>query len=295
MNMDNSFSTSDYPGLYQASDNASLQAQAYYLAAIQIYLILLIAGTVCTLFLGECIILAIVAAVILIATLFTSILLAFKRFDKTWYNGRVVAESVKTVTWRYMMHAEPYHNPEENIARSIFLTELRQILEQNKQLGQIFTGATATMNAISSRMAEIYSLTLNERKSLYLKDRIDDQLSWYAKKANSNKKNASRWFVIMCAAQAFALILVLIRIAKPAWHYLPINALIVCAGVALTWMQTKKFQDLSMAYSLTAHEISILREDSQNISNEKDFSNFVNDAENAFSREHTQWQVRRQS
>jgi hypothetical protein len=101
----------DYPGLYQASDKASLQAQTCYLAAIQIYLILLIAGAVCTLFLGECTILAIIAAVILIATLFTSILLAFKRFDKTWYNGRVVAESVKTVTWRYMMHAEPYHNP----------------------------------------------------------------------------------------------------------------------------------------------------------------------------------------
>jgi hypothetical protein len=142
-------------------------------------------------------------------------------------------------------------------------------------------------------MAKIYSLTLNERKSLYLKDRIDDQLNWYCKNANLNKKNASLWFVIMCAAQAFALILVLIRIAKPTWHYFPINALIVCAGAALTWMQTKKFQDLSTAYSLTAHEIGMLREDSQNISNEKDFSNFVNDAENAFSREHTQWQARR--
>lgn len=285
----------DYPGLYQTSDKASLQAQTCYLRAIQFYLILLISGAVCTLFLGECVILAIIAAVILLATLSTSILLASKRFDKTWYSGRAVAESVKTITWRYMMHAEPYHDPDENITKSIFLNDLRQILEQNKQLEHIFTEETATMNAISSSMAKIRGLSLDDRKNLYLKDRIDDQRDWYCKKAKFNKRQASIWFVVMCAAQAFALILVLIRIAKPAWHYLPINILIICAGAALTWMQTNKFQDLSTAFSLTAHEICLLREDSANITNQTEFSHFVNNTESAFSREHTQWQARRQT
>jgi hypothetical protein len=97
----------------------------------------------------------------------------------------------------------------------------------------------------------------------------------------------------MCVAQAIALICVIVRIAKPKWNYLPVDIFIICAAAALTWTQTKRFQDLSTAYSLATHEISLLRAYKQNISNEKEFSDFVNDAENAFSREHTQWQARR--
>jgi hypothetical protein len=99
----------------------------------------------------------------------------------------------------------------------------------------------------------------------------------------------------MGIAQLFALGFVLVKIAKPAWTDLPIDVCIVCAGAALTWMQLKRFQELSTAYSLTAHEISLLRGYSQDVSTDAKFSAFVNDAESAFSREHTQWQARRQT
>ena len=98
----------------------------------------------------------------------------------------------------------------------------------------------------------------------------------------------------MCVAQALAILCLLIRITEPTWNYLPTSVFIVIAGSALTWMQTKRYQELSTAYSLAAHEICLLRQDIDGISNESQFSTFVNDSETAFSREHTQWQARKE-
>jgi len=44
---------------------------------------------------------------------------------------------------------------------------------------------------------------------------------------------------------------------------------------------------------LTAYEIGFIREQISNVSTDKELSDFVKDAENAFSREHTQWAARR--
>jgi len=284
----------DYPGLYQAADSASISSQKKYVASIGFYLILLVVGAGVSLLMMDSVVMAIIAAVILLGTLFTSLLLAFKRFDKLWYNGRAVAESVKTITWRYIMKAQPYDNSDEVLTRHFLLQSLRDILDQNKELGLIFDPSAATKNAISTRMSEIRNLSLDDRKSIYLTCRVDDQRAWYSKKAGQNKKDALIWFIVLCVAQALALICVLVKIAKPAWHYLPISVFIVMAGSALTWMQTKRYQELATAYSLAAHEICLLRQNIDSISTESSFSAFVNDSETAFSREHTQWQARRE-
>lgn len=70
--------------------------------------------------------------------------------------------------------------------------------------------------------------------------------------------------------------------------------MLAAAAVAvLSWMQVKRFQELSTSYNLAAHEIGIIKGELQNINDEPHFATFVGDAENAFSREHTQWQARR--
>lgn len=283
----------DYPGLYQAADEASINAQNAYLKTIALYLCLLITAAVCSLLIGASTVLAILAALIFLGTLFLSIFLVVKRYDKTWYNARAVAESVKTVTWRYMMCAEPYNDPKEEVSRSALINTMKMILEQNTQLAHAFTGDAATRDPVSKTMTDIRSLSISERIDFYIKKRIDDQRLWYTKKATENKRKSLLWFIIMCAAQMVALICVLVRIAKPTWNYLPVDIFIVLAGASLTWMQTKKFQDIVAAYSLTAHEISLMRGQMSSDMTEESFSTFVNDAENAFSREHTQWQARR--
>ena len=60
-------------------------------------------------------------------------------------------------------------------------------------------------------------------------------------------------------------------------------------------MQAKRFSELAASYALAAHEISLIADQALTPATAYDFSVFVGDAENAFSREHTQWVARKDS
>lgn len=91
---------------------------------------------------------------------------------------------------------------------------------------------------------------------------------------------------VLCAAA---------KIANLEFEYFPTDVFIAVAASILTWMQAKRFTELSASYTLTANEIALIREEAFNLNREEDLSKFVGDAENAFSREHTQWEARKDS
>ena len=67
---------------------------------------------------------------VLIAALGCSVYLWGVRPDRYWYAGRAVAESVKTITWRYVSRAEPFQT-EDVIAKNDFKQSLRMILNNH--------------------------------------------------------------------------------------------------------------------------------------------------------------------
>ena len=283
----------DYPALYQASSSASLEAQKTYIRCIFSLLVLLVAAAIASLFSGDSQLLAIVSALLFVATLILSFILAAKRYDKTSYKGRALTESVKTITWRYITRAKPYDEPQPPIARSHFRNDLNQMLDQNRDLCQHFPAIYGDAEQITSTMESIRNASLADRMSIYQIQRIDDQRTWYAKKAGYNKHMSKRWFLLMCAFQFLALASVLVRIAYPSWDKLPTEVLAVAAAAVLSWIQVKRFQELSTSYNFAAQEIGMVKEALQDIKDERHFASFVGDAENAFSREHTQWLARR--
>jgi len=285
-------SNSDYPDLYQAADSASLDAQKTYTQCIVSFLILLVAAAAASLFSGDSHWFAILSAALFIVTLILSFLLAAKRYDRTWYRGRAVAESIKTRAWRYMMRTKPYDELDA-ISRSSFLSDLKQILDQNRDLCQHLPEKQVNQEQITSSIEAIRCSSLEERMRIYENQRIDDQRTWYAKKAGYNRRMSKRWFILMCAFQLLAIVSVLVRIAYPGWDKLPTEVLAVAAASVLSWMQVKRFQDLSTSYNFTAQEIGIIKGVLQDVCDEEKFSDFVSDAENAFSREHIQWSARR--
>ncbi|WP_205408962.1 SLATT domain-containing protein, partial [Acidiphilium sp. JA12-A1] len=115
---------------------------------------------------------------------------------------------------------------------------------------------------------------------------------WYARKASRNKKSAGTWIGIGVVVYLFSATSVLTHIVEPAWTLLPTDPLIVIASSVLGWVQIKKFNELAASYTLTAHEIGILQNRIGEITSEFDLSEFINDSELAFSREHTQWVAR---
>ena len=279
----------DFPALYEAADIASKSAQKSFFLALGAYLSCLIVAAFMSVVDYRAPWFYLVQAGILLSSLGITIFLAHTKPQRAWYAGRALAESVKTVTWRYMMRAEPYQN---NDAREHFVRSLRKIFDANKQASASAVEMTG-VSQITASMDAVRARGLDERKQIYMRERVEEQLVWYKTKAVFNKKSSRVWFGCLIALNVAAVSFAFARSLFVGMNYWPTEIFLALAGAGMTWLQTKRFQELAASYALTTHEISFLKETFPRSKIEQDFSAFVGDAENAFSREHTQWQARR--
>src|SRR5690554_642568 len=128
-------SSEDLPGLYQSANSCSIRAQAVYFRSLRWYLLLLIVAALFPFLATSDAMGALVSAILFLVTLGILVFLRVKRPDDIWYNGRAVAESVKTISWRWMMRADPYHDADslDSVSKD-FIRDLRQILSHNESL-----------------------------------------------------------------------------------------------------------------------------------------------------------------
>ncbi len=281
------------PGLYKSSNRASLDAQSNYFLGLKSYLILLIIAALISFLWPKDVIAAILSAVLFLITLFILIGLKYYKPDDRWYNGRAVAESVKTRSWRWAMRAEPYQDCSNvEIVSKQFINDMKLILQQNRSLSESLPPEEGLQAPISNTMNKIRGLSTTERLKIYKEQRIDDQAKWYSLKSIENKKKAKNLFIASIILHSIAILMLLYRIEDPLMG-LPIEVVATAAGAVLTWLQAKKHNELISSYSLTAHEIVLIKGEALSITTEEELSAFVLDSENAFSREHTQWTARK--
>lgn len=286
---------SDYPALFCATDLASNKAQKIFLSLNVTYLILTIVGTSLAYF-NNSKLLSIITASLFLIGLFLLIIILTKKYDSKWFSSRAVAESIKTATWRFMMRSEPYDNSKTTLqVKAEFRNLLRELLTNNTSIAELIGGEVSVQEQITEKMLQVRDLDLNERINYYVSNRIDEQRKWYAKKYLQNKKSNLLWFLLVILFNAVAGVLAIIKISDPNIQQLPIDIFAVIAISSLTWIQLKRFQDLTSSYALAAHEIGTIRGIFEEVITEEEFSNFVIDSENAFSREHTQWIAKRSS
>lgn len=284
----------DYPALYRAANTASMGAQALYLKLVRCHSALLILAAGLGVYGIEETTAAIVAALLIIASIFVSVLMLLRRDEDTWYRARAVAESVKTSAWRFMMRADPYLDAGDvREVKARFRSRLQSVLNEHKDLSAHLGGPVSEAEQITAKMCDVRRLTWQERISFYRKHRIDEQRSWYARKSGWNRRHGRYWFGALIACQSIAVFFVIMRVAYPHWGYWPFEVFVVASGSALTWMQVKRFRELSAAYALTAHEAGIVRGEIESVDSEQQLAQFIIDGENAFSREHTQWLARK--
>ena len=128
-----------------------------------------------------------VVAIFYILALVFTYKLGRNRYEKNWYNGRAIAESIKTSTWKYCMRAAPYADDiSMQVPNANFRNMLTQIIKSNNELGEIVQAHQSTGEQITATMQDIRSMNLEDRKSYYLEHRIDEQRQWYATKASIN-------------------------------------------------------------------------------------------------------------
>lgn len=281
----------DFPALYRSANELSLASQAHFFRALRVHLVTLVIAAILSIISVSHWSIGALQLIALLGALGCSIYLFAMRPDRLWYAGRAVAESIKTITWRYVCRAEPFQNDDAG-ARNDFHQKLKAIIEQNREVCQALTKHLDEAQ-ITPVMNQMRAQTLENRRATYASSRIADQLTWYANKATFNRSRSRYFFWALIVTNAIAVVCAILRIVYPDQPFWPTDVLVAAAASLLSWMQAKRFSELAASYALAAHEIGLIKEQSQLSHTDEQFSLFVGDAENAFSREHTQWVARK--
>lgn len=285
----------DYPALFRSADEGSNRNQRLYLWLIRIeYGLLLVAAVLSMKVFASATFYLIYACIFLVA-IAVSLFRALVKPEQDWYRCRALAESVKTLTWRYMMGAEPFSaSMGLQEAREEFRRHLERTFKENRSTAEKMVTEWSDADQITEEMDRIRGLSLADKKKLYASDRVKEQRTWYTNKASANKKAAQWWVGLGIASYAIAALLALSRIEFANFQPWPIEPVIVFASSVIGWTHIKKFSELKAAYTVAAHEIGLIKPRLEDVTNNTEFSACVNDAELAFSREHTMW-IARQS
>ena len=222
----------------------------------------------------------------LILFLGATLLSFYGRFINKWYLYRALAESTKTLTWRFVMCAPPFEVTEED-GRQVFLSRINVMLDEYKSSLSSLSWSSDD-SFITEEMDRIRRMNQTEKKKLYMNDRVEEQLKWYSSKAKSNKvgRNVVTGIVVLCIVVSF----VILYANVPQGSNLICIAIMICVS-CLSWMDAKRYKELYSSYSWTIKDLNLLMEEYK--SNCIDVALCVADAENAFSREHSSWLSRK--
>lgn len=288
----------DFPNYFIAGDNASLKKQKTYVNLIRWDLILICIGAALSIYNWETTNTKTwiygISGFSLFVSFVLSLIMKIKKYEDIWYRGRALAESVKTLTWRFMTKSEFFDNNISNEeAKERFIKRIGEIKDKFKDLEKSLKAKDLKLDIITSKMKEIRNSSLQERKDFYLKNRIQNQIDWYESKADVNKEKYEFWFWAVIIAQALSIISIVILIKNPDFEFNFVGLLTTLSASFLSWLQVKKYQENKEAYTTALSELNMIKTLSESITTEEQFSKFVLDSENAMSREHTIWLAQR--
>lgn len=210
------------------------------------------------------------------------------RPERLWYEGRAIAESVKTLSWQYAVGGGRFAlKADETSLDEGFVTALGELLETVD-----FALLPKAGPNITEMMRAVRAADLDTRKATYRDQRIEEQRSWYARRASWNDRRSELWRIAMIALQLAGVVVAIVAVFEPDVIGL-VGFLATAAAAAVAWHQTRDHETLAEAYSIAAHELSLAKERLSVPQSDAEWAEFVREAEQAISREHTLWRARR--
>lgn len=277
----------DLPGIWRDADAASLAGQRLTLRFALARLggsVLAALGGVLSVDAGRVDVAASVVLVGFAVALGAEIASWVFRPEVAWYEGRALAESAKTLAWRYAICADPFPGdmpaPRARELLRVRLAEVARETGSQVVLGAANATTTAAMEAL--RLEPFVT-----RRAAYVDGRTLDQQRWYAKKARFNGQLSTAWRAVLVLAEIAALVAAALRVFA-GWdiEMAGLMAAIIAAGAA--WVAVKQFGTLASAYTVAARELALQADRLRDVE-EASWATTVADAEGAISREHTLW------
>lgn len=281
----------DFPSLFQAADRAAQEGKRNFNRATVIRLTFIILAAVsgmATTFSSN---FAIITALAFVGALLVEIYLLGSTPESSWYDGQALAESTKSLTWCFAVGGAPFpinDRPEEEKVTQ-FKAELIKLLNDAPE-------ASITPSpeyVLSASVRALRQQDLPTRKTVYLRDRIEDQQAWYTTKARANSRSASAFRILLLAFEAMG-ISVAIAMATGYLHIDLTGIIATIIGVGATWIGTRQYESLARAHKYASHDLAFIRVHLETIDDsEATWAQEVDDAEEAISREHTMWRASR--
>ena len=308
----------DMPALFHHADRKSVSAQKFYFGWLRWELILLGLGVLVGAFNGVTRSIGPVSLVVppfpvfgyrittltafeiaeaglLALALAMRLARVFTRPERLWYEARAVAESVKSIAWRYAVGGEPFqeaYSPDE--LQAVVTTRFGDIQTDLSQYHA--PDAVLQQHRVTPAMDAVRGLPLTARKQAYREGRVANQQGWYLRKSRFNHRRALQAHWTLIVVEVLAVFAALLPIGLAALHIFPLNLQSLAANIAVggaAWMQAKRYEDLDVSYKVTAKELAQVSKDIENQQDESAWARFVENAEGSMSREHQLWRATR--
>src|ERR1035437_4126606 len=183
----------ELPGVHDAANTASGRGQKTYLilsgvrlAALLVAAIAGALGFVTTGFdpFGLVLLIAFIAAAI------SEVALILFQPERDWYSGRAMAESTKTLAWRFAVQGKPF-GPALNsaAAESLLRKRISQVLTNGKDRLDVGTEPAV----VTDSMRRLRESNIETRRGTYIEFRTKNQQQWYSTNAKKNKNRATSW------------------------------------------------------------------------------------------------------
>lgn len=287
----------DLPPLYHSADKSSTAAQARFLWATRIRLVGLTGAAFFGLFTWESGSSPVdwagfLALSCFVVVIFTEAFVYRTKPERTWYEARAAAESVKTLSWRYAVGGEPFNTDVGTEAQvsDLFLDRLKDSLNIVKDIDLVEPASGEQQ--ITKQMRAVRASSLTERKTIYENGRVADQQRWYQSKAKWNRSRAFHWTLAILIVEILGVLCAILKIVGAIKGDLLTFSGVIVATMA-AWVQTKQHRTLATAFTVTSLELASVRSKIENQNSEAEWAKFIKDAEEAFSREHTLWKASR--
>ncbi|PBC81232.1 Protein of unknown function [Streptomyces sp. 2224.1] len=276
----------DLPVVFRSSDAASLIGQRRYVRGTMWRLLLAVSAALCGALDHRAALIGLVT--VFVATVCVEVWLLAERPEQAWYDGRALAESTKTLAWRYAVGGAPFPAdlpPAE--AHRRFHERLETLLREAPATSLAPVGSIAATDA----MTALRSRSFADRKRAYLRSRIEDQQRWYTTKATGNITRARQWRLLLIAIEGLGLAAAILRLTGLLTFDLA-GVLAAVLGAGSAWFAVRQYETLGRAYTFAATELSVVHQRLA-LAGDESWAQEVADAEEAISREHTMWRASR--
>ncbi|VVB96338.1 Uncharacterised protein [uncultured archaeon] len=216
-----------------------------------------------------------------------------KQYERKWFAFRAVAESIKSLAWQYAMACGDFNKAKD--ANKLLIQRIKDVKEIFQINPYPKTISIGVLDEIKSSMVEARKIEWQDKRDIYIIERLEDQITWYTNKAKNNRQRSELYDGLIIVLQIVGIgICLFLLYTLPIINGAPALALIVTliAGI-IGWSRSKQHAELVEPYQNAARELNNIGQEIKLADEEADFCQLVEEAEQAISREHIMWLAKR--